>query len=57
MKMNDRSYCRRIDNENKLLIVIEVKFSKEYFMKRYNLGEGDFELKLLLQLTVNICEA
>jgi len=26
------------------LIVIGVKFSKEYFMKRYNLGKGDFEI-------------
>jgi len=29
---------------DKLLIEIGVKFSKEYFMKKCNLGEGDFEL-------------
>jgi len=29
---------------DKLLSEIEVKISKEYFMKRYNLGEGDFEI-------------
>ena len=28
----------------KLLSEIGVKFSKEYFMKRYYLGEGDFEI-------------
>ena len=29
---------------DKLLSGIGVRFSKEYFMKRYNLGEGDFEI-------------
>jgi hypothetical protein len=29
---------------DKLLSEIGVKFSKEYFMKRYNLGKGDFEI-------------
>ena len=29
---------------DKLLSEIGVKFSKEYFMRRYNLGEGDFEI-------------
>ena len=29
---------------DKLLSEIGLKFSKEYFMKRYNLGEEDFEL-------------
>jgi phage gp29-like protein len=29
---------------DKILSEIGVKFSKEYFMKRYNLGEGDFEI-------------
>ena len=29
---------------DKLLSEIGVKFSKEYFIKRYNLGEEDFEL-------------
>jgi len=29
---------------DKLLCEIGVKFSKEYFMKRYNLGEEDFEI-------------
>ncbi|GBD86304.1 hypothetical protein BMS3Abin03_00220 [bacterium BMS3Abin03] len=29
---------------DKLLSEIGVKFNKEYFMKRYNLGERDFEL-------------
>ena len=30
--------------KDKLLSEIGVKFSKKYFMKRYNLGEGDFEI-------------
>ncbi len=30
---------------DKLFSEIVVKFSKEYFMKRYNLGKEDFELK------------
>ena len=29
---------------DKLLSEIGVKFSKEYFMKRYNFGEQDFEI-------------
>lgn len=29
---------------DKILTDIGVKFSKEYFMKKYNLGDGDFEL-------------
>ena len=29
---------------DKLLSEIGVNFTKEYFMKRYNLGEGDFEI-------------
>ena len=29
---------------DKILSEIGVKFSKEYFMKRYNLGDGDFEI-------------
>ena len=29
---------------DKLLNEIGVKFTKEYFMKRYNLGEGDFQI-------------
>ena len=29
---------------DRLLSKIGVKFTKEYFMKRYNLGDGDFEL-------------
>ena len=29
---------------DKILSEIGVKFSKEYFMKRYNLGKGDFEI-------------
>lgn len=29
---------------DKLLSEIGVKFSNEYFMKRYNFGEEDFEL-------------
>ena len=29
---------------DKLLNEIGVKFTKEYFKKRYNLGEGDFEI-------------
>ena len=30
---------------DKILKDIGVNFTKEYFMKRYNLTEGDFELK------------
>lgn len=30
---------------DKMLSEIGVKFSKEYFMKKYNLGDGDFELE------------
>ena len=30
---------------DKILSEIGVKFSKEYFMKKYNLGDGDFELE------------
>ncbi len=29
---------------DKILSEIGVKFSKEYFKKRYNLGEGDFKI-------------
>ena len=29
-----------------MLIEIGLKFTKEYFMKRYNLGERDFELNI-----------
>jgi hypothetical protein len=31
-------------DRDKILSEIGVKFSKEYFMKRYNLAESDFEL-------------
>jgi len=33
-----------VGRRDELLSEIGVKFSKEYFMKRYNLGKGDFEL-------------
>ncbi|MBU1679165.1 MAG: DUF935 family protein [Bacteroidetes bacterium] len=32
------------ENRDKILSEIGVKFTKEYFRKRYNLAEGDFEL-------------
>ena len=35
---------REAAERDKLLSEIGVKFTKEYFMKRYNLGERDFEI-------------